>query len=185
MTIRTQWASYRNSLWLLAQFERARAYMRAIEGLVILLAVPVLPLAVLYASVYVVTGRTAQLALDVLLIVATGVAGLLWRRRLWERPVVRRLAEWQSSNPELGEVGVAIADADVRRASIVLMHAHLHTRYFRGGNHIPDAPELDYYIAVVLPLIVPQVAFEQVAEKTREALRDAGIRARVVGVDVP
>lgn len=93
----------------------------------ILLAVPVLPLAVLYASVFVVTGRTAQLALDVLLIVATGVAGLLWRRRLWERPVVRRLAEWQSSNPELGEVGVAIADADVRRASIVLC-AHTCTR---------------------------------------------------------
>jgi hypothetical protein len=185
MTLRAQWASYRNSLWLLAQFEGARAYLHAIEGAALLLAVPALPLAVLYATVYVATGRPAQLALGGLLIAATSTAAWLCKRRLWEQPVFRRLAEWQSSNPELGEVGVAIADLDVRRASIVLMRAHLHTRYFRRGNRIPDAPELDYYMAVVLPLIVPQVAFEQVAEKTRETLRDAGIRARVVGVDVP
>ena len=185
MTIRTQWASYRGSLWMLAQFDGQRAYLRATLGLLILLAVPGLPLAVLYASVYVASGRLAQLGLGLLLIVATGVANLLWRRRLWAQPVVQRLAEWQSSNPELAEVGVVIADADVRGASIALMRAHLHPHRYRPSTLIPDAPELDYYIAVVLPLIVPQVEFEQVVEQTRDALRKANIRARVVGIDIP
>jgi hypothetical protein len=53
------------------------------------------------------------------------------------------------------------------------------------SNPIPPAPGLDYHLAVVLPSIVPQVEFEAVAERTREALRRADIRARVVGIDVP
>ena len=47
------------------------------------------------------------------------------------------------------------------------------------------AQELDYHLAVVLPSLVPQVEFEAVAERTREALRRADIRARVVGINVP
>ena len=185
MTIRAQWVSYRNSLWLLAQFEGRRAYLRAGKGLLILLAIPVLPLAVLYATAYVASDRPAQLGLGALLIVATSAAGWLWQHRLWEGPVVDRLAEWQSYSPEMSEVGVAIADVDVRRASIALMRAHLNPAFSRSSNRIPDAPELDYYIGVALPLIVPQVEFEQVAEQTRNALRAANIRARVVSVDVP
>lgn len=184
MTYKALCASYRNSLWQLAQFEGARAYLRAVEGLLILLAVSALPLTILYMTVYVVEARPAQVGLGVLLIAATSAAGWLWKSRLWERPVLGRLAEWQAHDPHVSEVGVAIADADIRRASIALMRAHLHPLFFRGGNRIPDAPELDYYLGVALPLILPQVEFEEVAERTRSALRQAGIRARVVGVDI-
>jgi hypothetical protein len=182
---REQGAGYRNSLWQLAQYERREAYLRAAAGAITFLAIPALPVAVLAASVYAVHTHGAQLALGVLLIAATTTSGWLWKRRLWERPVIDRLAEWQSRNPEMSEVGVTLADADVDRAHIVLRHAHLYPVFFRQSNHIPDAPELDHYIGVALPLIVPQVEFEEVAEQTRSALRDAGIRARVVGVDVP
>jgi hypothetical protein len=34
----------------------------------------------------------------------------------------------------------------------------------------PDAPTLDYYLAVVSPSLVPHVAFEGVAERTSEVL---------------
>jgi hypothetical protein len=185
MTYKALWASYRNSLWQLAQFERRSTYMRAAAGALTFLMILVLPLAVLYASVYVADTREAQVALGVLLIAATTTSGWLWKRRLWERPVIGRLDKWQSHNPGMSEVGVALADADVRRASVVLMRAHLYPVFFRRFNRIPDAPELDYYLGVVLPSIVPQIEFEEVAERTRAALRNAGIRARVVGVDVP
>ncbi len=119
------------------------------------------------------------------MIAATSTSGWLWKRRLWERPVISRLSEWQSRNLEMSEVGVTPADADVRRASIALMRAHLYPVFSRSSNRIPDAPELDYYLGVALPLILPQVEFEEVVERTRDALRPAGIRARVVGLDVP
>lgn len=179
------WASYRADLWQLAQFERRPTYLRAAAGLVTFLAMPAFPLAVLYASVYVADSRPIQLALGVLLIAATTAASWLWRRRLWERPVRRRLAEWQSHEPGMSEVGVAIADADISAACVVLMHAHLYPSFSRHSNRIHDAPELDRYLGVVLPSILPQVEFDEVAERTRQALRQAGIRARVVGVDVP
>jgi hypothetical protein len=159
--------------------------MRAAIGALTLLTIPAVPLAILYASVYVVDTRGAQLVLGALLIAATSTSGWLWKRRLWERPVISRLSEWQSRDPEMSEVGIALADADVRRASIALMRAHLYPVFSRSSNRIPDAPELDYYLGVALPLILPQVEFEEVAERTRDALRQAGIRARVVGVDVP
>ncbi len=53
------------------------------------------------------------------------------------------------------------------------------------GGAIPDAPSLDYYLAVVLPSRMPHVPFEVVAERTRDALRGANVRVRVVGIDVP
>jgi hypothetical protein len=178
-------ADYRNSLRQLAQYEPSEAYLRAAAGAIMFLAIPALPVAVLAASVYAVHTHGAQLALGVLLIAATTTSGWVWKRRLWERPIVDRLAGWQSRNPEMAEVGVALADADIDRAHVVLRRAHLYPVFFRQSNHIPDAPELDHYIGVALPSIVPQVEFEEVAEQTRTALRDAGIRARVVGVDVP
>lgn len=95
-----------------------------------------------------------------------------------------RLEAWQTHDPRNGEVPVAIANSDVRRACVALMHAQLYSPYGRS-NPIPPAPGLDYHLAVVLPSIVPQVEFEAVAERTREALRRADIRARVVGIDVP
>jgi hypothetical protein len=183
--LREQWASYRNSLWLLAQYERWGANMRAAVGALMLLVIPAAPLAILYASVYVVDTRVAQLVLGALLIAATTTSGWLWKRRLWERPVINQLARWQSHDPEMSEVGVAVADADVRQASIVLMQAHLYPVVSRSSNRIPDAPDLDYYLGVALPSILPRVEFDEVAERTRDALRQAGIRARVVGVDVP
>jgi hypothetical protein len=185
MGLREQWATYRNSLWLLTQYERWGANLRAAVGALTLLMIPAVPLAILYASVYVVDTRVAQLVLGALLIAATTTSGWLWKHRLWERPVVSRLAEWQSHDPEMSEVGVAVSDADVRRASIVLMQAHLYPVVSRSSNRIPDAPDLDYYLGVALPSILPRVEFDEVAERTRDALRQAGIRARVVGVDVP
>jgi hypothetical protein len=178
------WASYRKSLWLLAQYERWSANLRAAVGALTFLAIPAFPLAVLYASVYVVDTRVAQLALGSLLIAATTTSGWLWKRRLWERPVIGRLAEWQSRDAGMSEVGVSLADTDVRRASIALMRAHLYPVFFRRSNYNPETPELDYHLGVALPSIVPEVEFEEVAERTRAALREAGIRARVVGVDV-
>lgn len=65
------------------------------------------------------------------------------------------------------------------------MRAHLYPWFSRRSNTIPDAPGLNRYLGVVLPSLLPQVEFDEVAAPTREALRDAGIRARVVGVDVP
>jgi hypothetical protein len=177
--------SYRRDVWQLAQFERRRAYLRVAAGSAVLLAIPALPLATLYASVYLTDTRAGQLALGAVLIAATATAGSLWKRRLWERPVRRRLTEWQSHEPGMNEVGVAIADADVPAACVVLMHAHLYPCFSRRSNPIPDAPGLDRYLGVVLPSILPQVEFDEVAARTREALRRAGIRARVVGVDVP
>lgn len=184
MRLRQLWASYRNSLWLLAQYERRGASLHAAVGALTFLAIPAFPLAVLYASVYVVDTRVARVVLGVLLIAATSTSGWLWRRRLWERPVLARLAEWQSRDAGMSEVGVSLADADVRRASIALMRAHLYPVFFRRSNYNPETPELDYYLGVALPSIMPQVEFEEVAERTRDALRQAGIRARVVGVDV-
>lgn len=99
--------------------------------------------------------------------------------------MLARLERWHASDPRNGEVGVAIADANIQRACVALMRSHLYPRYSRRANPIPDAPTLDYYLAVVLPAILPQVEFEVVAERTRDALRDADIRARVVGIDVP
>jgi len=179
------WASYRRDVWQLAQFERWGAYLRVAAGLITFVAIPALPLAILYASVYVADRRPAQLAVGVLLIAATTTAGWLWKSRLWERPVRRRLTEWQSHEPGMNEVGVAISDADISAACVVLMRAHLYPSFFRNSNPIPDAPSLDRYLGVVLPSILPQVEFDEVAERTRQALRQAGIRARVVGVDVP
>lgn len=184
MIARELFRSYRNSLWLLAQYERKGVYLRAAAGALVFLVIPAFPLATLYAGVYVADTREGQLALGVLLILATTAAGWLWKHRLWERPVVGRLDEWQSRDAGMSEVGVALADIDVRRASTALMRAHLYPVFFRS-NRIPDAPELDCYIGVALPSIVPQVEFEEVAERTRGVLRQAGIRARVVGVDVP
>jgi hypothetical protein len=179
------WASYRRDVWQLTQFERKGAYLRVAAGLIMFIAIPALPLAVLYASVYVADARPAQLAFGVLLIAATTTAGWLCKRRLWEQPVRRRLIEWQSHEPGMNEVGVAIADADIPAACVVLMRAHLYPWFFRHSNPIPDAPGLDRYLGVVLPSILPQVEFDEVAERTRHALRQARIRARVVGVDVP
>jgi len=150
-----------------------------------LVAIPALPLGVLYLSVYVADARALQLGLGVLLIAATATASWLWKHRQWEQPVSRRLAEWQSHRPGMNEVGVAIADADIPGACVALMRAHLYPWFSRHSNPIPDAPELDRYLGVVLPSIVPPVDFDDVAARTREALRLAGIRARVVGVDVP
>jgi hypothetical protein len=99
--------------------------------------------------------------------------------------VRHRLIEWQSHEPRMNEVGVAIADADIPAACVVLMQARLYPWFSRHSNRIPDAPELDRYLGVVLPSILRQVEFDEVADRTREALRRAGIRARVVGVDVP
>jgi hypothetical protein len=179
------WTSYRRDVWRLAQFERRGAYLRVAAGLIMFAAIPALPLAILYASVYATHTRAGQLALGVLLIAATTTAGWLWKRRLWEQPVRRRLAEWQSHEPGMNEVGVTIADADVQAACVVLMRAQLYPWFFRNSNPIPDAPGLDRYLGVVLPSILPQVEFDEVADRTRRALQQARIRARVVGVDVP
>jgi hypothetical protein len=180
-----QWNSYRRDVWQLAQFERVSAYLRAAAGIAMLVAIPALPLAVLYLSVYGTDARSAQLGLGALLIVATATASWLWKRRMWEQPLRRRLTEWQSHEPGMNEVGVAIADRDIPAACVVLMRAHLYPSFSRHSNAIPDAPGLDRYLGVVLPSILPQVDFDEVAARTREALRQAGIRARVVGVDVP
>jgi hypothetical protein len=118
-----------------------------------------------------------------LLIAATAASGQLRKRRLWERPVLRRLEAWQAHDPRNGEVPVAVANADVRRACVALMHAQLYAPYGRS-NPSPPAPGLDYHLAVVLSSIVPQVGFEVVAKRTRDALLRADIRARV-GIDVP
>jgi hypothetical protein len=176
---------YRNALWELAQFERGGAWLHGTEAALVFLIIPTLPLAALIGGVYVADTHTAQLALGLLLIAATTTSGWLWKRRLWERPVLARLERWHTSDPRNGEVGVAIADADIQRACVALMRARLYPRYSRRANPIPDAPALDYYLAVVLPAILPQVEFDVVAERTRNALRDADIRARVVGIDVP
>jgi hypothetical protein len=98
---------------------------------------------------------------------------------------VRRLAEWRSSDPSQGEVGVSLSEPNLRDAQIALMRAQLLPRFFRkqlGG--LPDAPELDRYLAVALPMTRPPADFEAVATMVRAALEDAGIRARVVGIDV-
>jgi hypothetical protein len=44
MSLREQWTSYRNSLWLLAQYERWGAKLRAAVGALALLMVPAAPL---------------------------------------------------------------------------------------------------------------------------------------------
>ena len=185
MTLRELRTSYRTALWELAQFERGGAWLRGAAATVVFLAVPALPLAALATSVYDAHTRATQLALGLVLIAATAASGRLWKRRLWERPVLGRLETWQAHDPRNGEVGVAIANADLQRACVALMRAHLYPPYARRSDPIPDAPGLDYSLAVVLPSIVPQVEFEVVAERTREALRRADIRARVVGIDVP
>lgn len=145
---------------------------------------PALPLAALVLGVYGAHTHGAQLALGLLLIAATAASGQLWKRRLWERPVLGRLEAWQTHDPRNGEVPVAIANADVRRACVALMHAQLYSPYGRS-NPLPPAPRAR------LPL-GGRVAFDRAASRVRgrrgadqgEALRRADIRARVVGIDV-
>jgi hypothetical protein len=185
MSIRGDTTAYRNSLWELAQFEPWRVYYGAAVGFLTLLAIPALPVAIVIATVYLAHGRGLQLVLSLALIPAVAFAGWLWRQRRWERPVVRRLAEWHSSDPRQGEVGVSLAERDLRRAWIALMRAQLLPRFSRkqlGG--LPDAPALDRYLAVALPMTRPPADFDAVAAMVRTALDQAGIRARVVGVDV-
>jgi hypothetical protein len=184
-SLRALAAEYRQALWELAQFEHRAAWLRGAFAAVMLFAVAALPFVVLVAGIYGAHTRGEQLALGALLIAATAAAGYLWRRRVWERPVLGRVAGWHERDPRDGEIGVAIANADVQRACVALMRAQLYPPYCRRGGTIPDAPTLDYYLAVALPSRMPHEPFEVVAERTREVLRSANIRARVVGIDVP
>ena len=82
----------------------------------------------------------------------------------------RRLTKWQPQYTGMLKVDVAIAIADERAACIVLMRAHLCPLSSGNWNLTPDAPELDRYLWVVLPSILPEVEFDEVAERTRRAL---------------
>jgi len=167
---------------LLGEYESWCSCLVVGEALLVLLAVPAMPLVALYATVYVATTHLAALAFGVLLILATAASGWLCKFRWWEQPVVRRLAQWESWDPSRGEVAVSIAEDDVPAACRAIRRAHLHPAYWRR-QPLPDASS-NHHIAVVLPLLMPEVEFDVVTERTRDALRRAGIRACVNDVDV-
>lgn len=159
--------------------------MGAAFGIVSLLAIPLAPTAVAFSSVYLAHRRGLQLALLLASLVVVTAAGWAWRERVWAWPVERRFAEVRASDPEQPEVGVGIADSDFSRAWVALRRAKLLPLFGRaqpGG--LPDAPLLDFYLAVKLPLTQPPADLDAIAARVRAALAGAGIRARVLGVDV-
>lgn len=146
-----------------------------------LLAVPALPLAVLYANAYRAHSPAAQLGLGVLLLVAGAASNAIWRKRLWIRPVLARIEAWYPFDPGEGEVAVSITEADRLAAERAIRRAQLRPSYSRPERFY-SPPGL--HIAVVRPLLAPALDFDGVAQRTREALAHEGIGARVVGVDV-
>jgi hypothetical protein len=83
VSLRKDAIAYRNSLWELAQFEPRRAYFGAAAGVLTLLVIPVLPAAIVVATVYLANGRGLRLVLALALIPAVAFVGWLWRRRRW------------------------------------------------------------------------------------------------------
>jgi hypothetical protein len=61
------------------------------------------------------------------------------------------------------EVGMALAERDIRRAWFVLMRVQMLLCFSRkqlGG--LPDAPALDHYLAVALPMTRPSAYREHI-----------------------
>lgn len=186
-TMRARLAVYRESLHWLVLYEPVVGRLRAGAASLVMLAVPALPAAAAYATVYVEAPRAGRWALALTLAAAISAAGRIVTRRLWERPVVGRLEAWRESNPLQGEVPVLVSETEGRRAREAIARARLHPKYWR--RHIAveadKAPRFWQHIAVVQPLLgKPQVELVRVAERTCDALRDAGIPARVLGWDV-
>lgn len=86
---------YRVNLLVLRLYEGHLAVVWVALSLMIVLGIPLLPIAALTASVYNTGDRAAGVGVGLLLIVATVVAGTIWRRYLWVSPVRFRILRWE------------------------------------------------------------------------------------------
>lgn len=171
----------RDNVRELAQFDARRAYLYVAGGVAVLLAIPAPPLAVLYANAFMAHSAAAQFALGALLLITGVTSSMIWRKRLWTRPVRARLERWHAADPREGEVAVNIAQADLPVAYRAIRGAQLLPSYTRLE---PSYSPPGLRIAVVRSSLAPPLNFDGVAELTREALARAGIGACVNGIDV-
>ncbi len=179
-------SDWKGAVRVLADYDgRPRSYLRAAGSVALLLAIGAMPLAVLIAGAYLVSGPTAQVGVGLALILATLAAGSIWRREVWRRPVYRRLQQWATSDPRVPEVGVLVASADEPVAYRAIARVQLHPRFSRRNPPSPATPGFDVYIGVTQPVTRPTVDYDVAVDRMCRALAAVGVRARVGGRDVP
>lgn len=178
--------SYRNMLRILRQFEGNRAYLTfGLAGLW-LLAMPALTLGTFFAG-YVagILQQPAWIVAGALLAVALPfVSERLQRGRRWREAIAGRLwtFEFTAEPPDLNTLVRAQDQAEAEQA---LRGAKLSPA--PAGTLIqppPDALDLNLRLIISRSPCWHRPPRPDLHEQIRGVLRDAGIRARVAGVDI-
>jgi hypothetical protein len=151
-------------------------------------AIPAMPVVAIAANTY-LAGRVVWpvvAGVGVATAALTALAGKLWLRRPWLRPVANRLWTYESDERLPWAVRILVRRDDDLRAASALRHAKFNPYWFkRIPAPPPDALDLIIEIAVVRPSPWHEpVSDEQQVEDVADVFRTAGIRARVAGVDV-
>lgn len=181
--------TYREMVWRLRQFEGDRCLWRVVASGLILAAIPAVPATAIIADTY-LAGRTPWTAVAAMGIVVAAMSTLatsFWRRKPWRTTVANRLWTYECTDALPWAIRVLVRPADDVRAAAALRKAKFNPHSFlRLPSPPPDAPDLTVQITVVRPPAWHQPASDEMqVQDVADVFRQAGIRARVAGVDVP
>jgi len=178
---------YRDALSLLRLYEGRRCLWRVVAGGASLLLLVVLSVAGIAAGGYLAgkLDRPLLVVLGAVIVLAVpALDSYLWRRQPWRRLVTDRLATYERNDGGV-DLNACICLEDFVPASEALRRAKL---YPEGGTPMPqappDAPGLTLKLRVGRSAYWHREGSPELIDQMRDALRVAGIRARVGGVDI-
>lgn len=172
--------SYREARAMLGQYERASSWFRATAGGVVFLLPVAVPPGLLALSVFVVRGELASYAVGLLSLCTAWLPAWVWRQRLWERFVRRRLAWRAAFDPRVATVSVLLAAGRSAEAVRAIRQAGLTYQYTRISA--PDGSRVT--IAVAQWAFGPRRDDFAFRDHVCDVFRTAGISANVSGIEV-
>lgn len=179
--------SLRDMVPTLLEFDGPKSLWRVPLAAATFLLVRGIPVAAaVVIALVTVSGRVLQPALAAVIALLFDALGKSLRARLpWRSPVANRLWTFEKPNPRT-EVQVLVRSSDVDAARTALRRARFNPQIYglRLGAPPPDAPDLNYKIAVHEPEAWPQsISDEDRTRRIRTVLSRAGICGRAGGID--
>jgi hypothetical protein len=178
---------YREALSLLRLHEGRRCLWRVVAGGAVLLLLAGASVAGIAAGGYLAgkLDRPLLVVLGAVIVLAVpALDSYFWRRQPWRRLVTDRLATYERNDGGV-DLNATVRLADFLSASAALRRAKL---YPEGGTRMPqgppDAPELVMKLRVGRSAHWHGAGSPELIDQIGDALRVAGIRARVGGVDI-
>jgi len=175
--------SYGEAKYELNQYEGRSARLTVAAGWARCVPFVVVPPAVLAVSVFAAPGGVAAYAIGLVSLCTAWLPGWAYRRRLWERPVLKRVVWRLSYDPRVPTVSVIVQENDEKTAWRAIHKAGLIELHTTRRAHIGSDPRTSQ-IAIAQWAARPQLDDYAFRDVVCEMLRAAGIWANVGGVEI-